>query len=373
MNFRDRRTQVIAGAVALVIVVAAVGFALAGGHKKSSPTTSAARATTTTVKRATPAQGVIAPLTGQRDATGESVRRPALTIKVENTHAAYPQIGVAQADVVYEEVVESGITRLLAILQLTGTAGRGAGPLGPPHRPERGDADRWDLRVFGRRGVRDPEHPDRAGQARRRDARRRRDVPRLVAHQAAQSVRSSRATVRVRRHTRAAPAAVQVPHCERGAGRRARDGCARRVQWRVGRVVHVQRDLEHLVAPRRQPGCRRGDARGAAQRDRDVRELPGRRRQHRVRGRSRRVGQRHRLHRRPSDRRPMGSPRPFEARARSSPRPARRSRSRPARRGSSSHRSASRSPANRSSRRHHACPAASGGRVRGRPTSSHGG
>jgi hypothetical protein len=117
LNFRERRTQVIAAAVAIVIVLVAAGFALSGGHKKaSSPTTTAVAATTsTTAKRRVPPGGVIAPLTGQRDVTGASVTRPALTVKVENTHAAYPQIGVAAADVVYEEVVEGGITRLLAI------------------------------------------------------------------------------------------------------------------------------------------------------------------------------------------------------------------------------------------------------------------
>jgi hypothetical protein len=116
VNFRERRTQVIAAVVAVVIVVAAVGIAVAGGHKKSpSPTTAAALAPTTTAKRPVPPGGVIAPLTGLRDVTGASATRPALTVKVENTHAAFPQIGVAQADVVYEEVVEGQITRLLAM------------------------------------------------------------------------------------------------------------------------------------------------------------------------------------------------------------------------------------------------------------------
>jgi hypothetical protein len=115
VNFQERRTQIVAAAIAIVIVVAAAGFALSGGHKKSSTTTTAAGSPSTTAKRRIPPGGVIAPLTGQRDVTGASTTRPALTIKVENTHFAYPQIGVAQADVVYEEVVEGQITRLLAI------------------------------------------------------------------------------------------------------------------------------------------------------------------------------------------------------------------------------------------------------------------
>jgi hypothetical protein len=52
-----------------------------------------------------------------RDATSGAAHRPALTVKIENTPDARPQIGLEQADVVYEEVVEGGITRLLAIFQ----------------------------------------------------------------------------------------------------------------------------------------------------------------------------------------------------------------------------------------------------------------
>jgi hypothetical protein len=41
--------------------------------------------------------------------------RSALTIKIDNTPEAYPHSGVQDADVVYEEIVEGGITRLAAI------------------------------------------------------------------------------------------------------------------------------------------------------------------------------------------------------------------------------------------------------------------
>lgn len=116
VDFRERRTQVIAAVVAVVLIGAVVGLALSGGSHKSTATSTTApvaRSTTTTSKP--PPGGVIAPLTGQRDATGASVTRPALTIKVENTADAAPQLGLAQADVIYEEVVEGQITRLLAI------------------------------------------------------------------------------------------------------------------------------------------------------------------------------------------------------------------------------------------------------------------
>ena len=40
---------------------------------------------------------------------------PILAVKIDDTNAAHPQIGIDQADVVYVEQVEAGLTRLLAI------------------------------------------------------------------------------------------------------------------------------------------------------------------------------------------------------------------------------------------------------------------
>jgi len=57
----------------------------------------------------------IAPLTGLSDTSREAANRPALTIKIENTPDAMPQWGITKADVVYEEIVNGGITRLAAV------------------------------------------------------------------------------------------------------------------------------------------------------------------------------------------------------------------------------------------------------------------
>ena len=57
----------------------------------------------------------LAPLTGLSDPNQVTKHRSALTIKIDNTPDAAPQAGVQDADVVYEEVVEGGITRLAAI------------------------------------------------------------------------------------------------------------------------------------------------------------------------------------------------------------------------------------------------------------------
>ena len=65
----------------------------------------------TTTKPAPP----IAPLTGVADPGGASLKRCAVTVKIDNTLAGHPKYGVEPADVVYEEVVEGGITRLAAI------------------------------------------------------------------------------------------------------------------------------------------------------------------------------------------------------------------------------------------------------------------
>jgi hypothetical protein len=58
------------------------------------------------------ATAAIVPLLGVE---GEIPQRAALAVKIENTSAGRPQTGLAQADIVFEEVVEGGLTRLLAV------------------------------------------------------------------------------------------------------------------------------------------------------------------------------------------------------------------------------------------------------------------
>ena len=47
------------------------------------------------------------------------IDRPALIVKIENSPAARPQSGLDAADVVFEELVEGGITRFVAVFQAT--------------------------------------------------------------------------------------------------------------------------------------------------------------------------------------------------------------------------------------------------------------
>lgn len=97
--------------VTVLIVVIVAGVVAALHFKGSSTPTTTTTSTTTTTAPTYPT----APLTGLPDPTLQSAKRPALTVKIENTPEALPQWGIDQADVVYEEIVNGGITRLAAI------------------------------------------------------------------------------------------------------------------------------------------------------------------------------------------------------------------------------------------------------------------
>jgi hypothetical protein len=61
--------------------------------------------------------GPTCPLTGLPAPGGQVPQRPALAFKVDNYPTARPQSGLNDADVVFEEVVEGGITRFVAVFQ----------------------------------------------------------------------------------------------------------------------------------------------------------------------------------------------------------------------------------------------------------------
>ncbi|MCU1355924.1 MAG: hypothetical protein JWM89_1342 [Acidimicrobiales bacterium] len=110
--------------VVIAIVVAAV--ALGGGDAKQvavkRTTTTVKPTTTTTVAPTTttePRRGPVAPLTGLRVTDPALLNRPAIAVKVDNLDApsesAVPQSGLLNADIVFEEIVEGNITRLVGI------------------------------------------------------------------------------------------------------------------------------------------------------------------------------------------------------------------------------------------------------------------
>lgn len=83
------------------------------------------------------------PLTGEPPSDEALLDRPVLAVKVENIAESRPQAGLARADVVYEQPVEGGITRFIALYHC-----RDADRIGPVRSGRRMDAD--VLRQFGR-------------------------------------------------------------------------------------------------------------------------------------------------------------------------------------------------------------------------------
>ncbi|HZI38514.1 MAG TPA: DUF3048 domain-containing protein [Acidimicrobiia bacterium] len=84
----------------------------------------ATKATTPVAVPAAPTTAA-APLTGLPMDIGRA-RRPVLVVKIDNAPLARPQIGLNQADVVFEEGVEGGITRFAALFHSEGSK-----PVGP--------------------------------------------------------------------------------------------------------------------------------------------------------------------------------------------------------------------------------------------------
>jgi hypothetical protein len=101
----------------MVVSLSATTFGASGAFADTTTTTisGSSSATTTVPITKAPKATKVAPLTGLPDPTGVTKRRSALTIKIDNTPEAMPQYGINEADVVYEEIVEGGITRLAAI------------------------------------------------------------------------------------------------------------------------------------------------------------------------------------------------------------------------------------------------------------------
>ena len=60
----------------------------------------------------------VCPLSGA-EPKGDEADRPAVAIKVENAQVAYPLSGLHEAELVYEELVEGGVTRFMAIYHCT--------------------------------------------------------------------------------------------------------------------------------------------------------------------------------------------------------------------------------------------------------------
>lgn len=105
-----RRSIVVLCSIGLGSALALSGVSVAASSTTTTTNASSATSTTTTLPKVS-----VAPLTGLPDPDHVTKYRSALTIKIDNTPEAMPQYGIEDADVIYEEIVEGGITRLAAI------------------------------------------------------------------------------------------------------------------------------------------------------------------------------------------------------------------------------------------------------------------
>lgn len=110
--YKSKPFLIVGSNVLVIAIVAAVLFIVnTDDNKKEVKKTTP----TTTVKK----KNLKAPLTGLDDIDGQANSRPALAVKIGNNIEARPQAGITEADIVYEEIVEGGITRYMAIFNST--------------------------------------------------------------------------------------------------------------------------------------------------------------------------------------------------------------------------------------------------------------
>jgi len=113
----------VAGAVAIVVVIGVVlAIVLSnspskGSANSSTTTSSTSQGSTTTSQPRPVVASKICPLTGVPAPGGKAPQRPALAVKIGNDPYSRPQSGLDQADIVYEEAAEGGITRYMAVFQ----------------------------------------------------------------------------------------------------------------------------------------------------------------------------------------------------------------------------------------------------------------
>jgi hypothetical protein len=101
-------------AVAAALVAASLLLAgCGGGGDESEPSAAASSESPSPDEASEPPEPTFWPLTGL-ERTGDAPRHPVIVTKVDNTSSSAPQVGLGSADLVVEELVEGGYTRLAA-------------------------------------------------------------------------------------------------------------------------------------------------------------------------------------------------------------------------------------------------------------------
>ena len=99
-----------------VAAVLAIAVGMSGCASDAPPVPMPTPTPTYTSTYVTPAPSVIAPLTGETIPAGTAIN-PSLAAKIDNHKEARPQVGLERTDIVFEELVEGGLTRYVAIWQ----------------------------------------------------------------------------------------------------------------------------------------------------------------------------------------------------------------------------------------------------------------
>jgi hypothetical protein len=135
VRFRARSLAPLAVATAAVVGLAGCGGG--GGSTAAGPSPTPHTTPSSPAAKAAAAKAAITcPLTGAKKRKGQVVKRVPLAVKIDNVAPAMPQAGVNGADVVFEELVEGGLTRLMAMYQCNSVQA-----IGPIRSARTSDAD----------------------------------------------------------------------------------------------------------------------------------------------------------------------------------------------------------------------------------------
>ncbi len=105
-------------AAALLTVAALVAVACSGDDDDAAPViTTSTSTTSSSTSTTTVALGPVAPLTGAPTLAefADNLQRPAMAVKIHNQDGAFPQAGLESTDLIYEELIASSATRLIAV------------------------------------------------------------------------------------------------------------------------------------------------------------------------------------------------------------------------------------------------------------------
>jgi hypothetical protein len=145
---RLRATTALVLAPALLLAACGGGRTAASGKARAAPSAAGHGSPAPSAAPPPPAPPPTCPLTGQQ--VGSAPQRPALAIKIDNSPQARPQYGIDDADIVFEEPVEGGITRYVAVFQC-----RDAARVEPVRSARQADpyiVNQWGRTLFGNAG-----------------------------------------------------------------------------------------------------------------------------------------------------------------------------------------------------------------------------